>query len=492
MMTAEVTNDGTKILAQERQVTRLGESVFRTGKVSIEALDFLCATLQRMVSAYQRLDVVGSRAVATSAIRDTGNRQEFIDRVNAAIGGHVDVISGQEEARLIHLGVEARWPRLNERTLIIDVGGGSAELIVSQGGRILDAESRPLGAVRLKELFLTSDPPSSEDLRRLDQYIDEKLSPFVARHKDTRFDRAVATSSTAAALVCAINRIPRSQRDLADRLRAGTPDIKRFHDALVREGLDDRRKWVGIGPKRAEIIVGGTSVFLRALQAFGHRSLYYSAAGVRDGIIADLAARRVGRELSSLSREQRVLVEAMTKRYGTSVKHARNVATLAHQLFEGTQSLHQLPAAAGKILEAAAYLHDIVHFVSGTSHHKHSAYLVANSDLPEFQDDERMTIAALCRFHRKSTPQLRHSHFQALPPESRRVVGCLVPLLRIADSLDRSHGQKVKDVRVALRNGSVVLLVDAEDADLELWAVGEVAPAFKEIYGLNVAVQRAK
>src|SRR6185437_4575677 len=231
----------------------------------------------------------------------------------AALGTPVEIISGQEEARLIHLGVEARWARPKERTLIIDVGGGSAELIVSQYGEIVDAISRPLGAVRLKELFLTTDPPTPSDILRLDQYIEEKLAPFAKKHGATRFDRVVATSSTAAALVCAVNSIPRAQRDTADRVRASTAQIRSFYELLVKEDVNERGRWIGIGPRRAEIIVGGAAVFLRSLEAFHHHSLYYSSAGVRDGIIADLAGRRVGMELSTLSREERTVVEAMAK-----------------------------------------------------------------------------------------------------------------------------------------------------------------------------------
>jgi exopolyphosphatase / guanosine-5'-triphosphate,3'-diphosphate pyrophosphatase len=492
MMAAEVTPQETRILAEDRQVTRLGESVFQAGKVSAEALNSLCATLARMAAVYQNFDVLGVRAVATSAVRDAGNQEEFIERVSAALGTPVEIISGQEEARLIHLGVEARWPRPKERTLIIDVGGGSAELIVSQAGEIVDATSRPLGAVRLKELFLTADPPTASDLLSLDQYIEEKLAPFAAKHADSKFDRVVATSSTAAALVCAVNRIPRAQRDAADRVRASTAQIRDFYELLKKEDVNERRRWIGIGPRRAEIIVGGAAVFLRSLEAFHHHSLYYSAAGVRDGVIADLAARRVGMEASTLSREERNVIEAMAKRYGTPLKHVRKVAALSQRLFELTHSLHQLAPASGKLLEAAAYLHDIGHFVSDTSHHKHSAYLVANSDLPGFQERERLTIAALCRFHRKSMPQARHSHFQALDAESKRIVLYLTPLLRLADSLDRSHEQKVRDVQLALKNGTAVLSIAADHADLEMWAVSEVAPAFRDVYSMNITVQRMK
>jgi len=492
MMAADVSHGETHILAQDREVTRLGESVFRFGRISKEALDFLCGTLARMSSAYSRLDVIGIRAVATSAVRDAGNQEEFLQRTSNALGTKVEIISGPEEARLIHLGVEARWPRPKERTLIIDVGGGSAELIISQNGQLIDSVSKPLGAVRLTEVFLKSDPAHPEELRRLNSYIEEKLNTFWKQHGDEKFDRAVATSATAAALVCAANRIPRAKRDDADRMRASTGQIQDFFLTLAGSDLNTRRKIIGIGPKRAEIIVGGTAVFLAVLQLFGHRSLFYCAAGVRDGIIADLAAKGAGRELSQLSREQRALVESMAKRYGVSLRHARHVACLSQMIFDKLQSVHQLSPATGKLLEAAAYLHDIGHFVSGTSHHKHSAYLVANSDMPGFTDKERLTIAALCRFHRKSMPQPRHSHFQTLEADAKRTVTNLAPLLRIADALDRGHEQKIKQITSVIRDGGLNLLVESEsDPDLEIWAANEAAETFRESYSKPIAIQRA-
>ena len=182
----------------------------------------------------------------------------------------------------------------------------------------------------------------------------------------------------------------------------------------------------------------------------------------------------------------------MAGRYNVSLKHARNVSALAHRLFEILEPLHKLTPAAGKLLEAAAHLHDIGHFVSGIGHHKHSGYLVANSDMPGFTDSERLTIAALCRFHRKSMPQARHSHFQALDMESKRTVQYLAPLLRIADSLDRGHAQKVSGVSSEMKDGNLTLLVEAErDSDLEIWAANEVAQSFREIYSIPIAIARA-
>ena len=493
MMAAEVTPGTTNVLAQDREVTRLGESVFREGAISKSALDFLCATLARMSATYSRLGVVGVRAVATSAVRDARNQSEFVDRVTRALGSAVEIISGPEEARLIHLGVEAQWPRPNERTLIIDVGGGSAELIVSQNGEMVDAVSKPLGAVRLTEVFLENDPPKSEQLDRLHGYIDEKLLDFYKQHGAENFDRVIATSATAAAIVCGVNEVPRSKRELADRLSAGTAQISGLYGKLVSTNVAGRRKIAGIGPRRAEIVVAGSAVFLRALELFGHRSLYYCTAGVRDGIIADLAAQGVGHELTQLSREQREVVKGMAKRYGVTPKHAEAVARLSQRLFELLRPLHQLPPAAGKILEAAAYLHDIGHYVSGTGHHKHSAYLVEHSDMPGFNGKDRLAIAALCRFHRKSMPQTRHAHYQMLDSESRRTVMQLIPLLRIADALDRGHEQKIKDIRSISRNGSVTIVLQTEDdSGLELWAASEVAGVFQQVYGKPFRLERVK
>ncbi|MCU1292725.1 MAG: Ppx/GppA phosphatase [Bryobacterales bacterium] len=494
MMAADVVGGETKVLAEDRQVTRLGESVFRNGRISGEALDFLCATLARMSASYSRLGVIGVRAVATSAVRDAGNQEEFVQRTSNALATDVEIISGAEEARLIHLGVEARWHRPKERTLIIDVGGGSAELIVSQNGQLIDAVSKPLGAVRLTELFLQSDPPKADELHRLNAYIDEKLQPFHKVHGAEKFARTIATSATAAAIVSAVNGIARTKRDQADRQSARIGQVRDLFSTLVKSDVATRRKIPGIGPRRAEIVTAGAAVFLRALELFDLKSLYYSSAGVRDGIIADLAARRVGSELSQLNNEQRTVAEDMAKKYGVSMKHIRHVGFLSHRLFQTLQPLHKLTPEAGRLLECAALLHDIGHFVSDTGHHKHSAYLVANSDLPGFTDKERLIVAALCRFHRKSMPQPRHSHYQALDAQSKRLVMSLTPLLRLADSLDRGHALRVKDLSGGLRDGTVVLQVQAEDdVDLEVWAANQAAAkVFREIYQAPLVVQRFK
>jgi exopolyphosphatase/guanosine-5'-triphosphate,3'-diphosphate pyrophosphatase len=482
-----------RILASERQVTRLGASVFRSGRISQDALDSICGVLGSMAQIYKRLDVIAVRAVATAAVRDASNQQEFIARASASLGTEVEIISGQEEARLIHLGVKTRWPHPKERFLIIDIGGGSAEIMLSENERMGKAFSKPLGALRLQELFLRNDPPKPAELHRLDEYIQERIGSAIRRIEAAHIDRVVGTSATASAVVCAVNRIPRTRREESDRKRATTAQIRKLYRDVSVLDVAARQKITGIGPRRAEIIIPGTAVLLRVLEALSMPSLFYSAAGVRDGIIADLTTRGIDRGFSQLSVDQRNVVEETAEHYGVSLRHARKVARLANDLFAGFQSVHRLPPHYGRLLEAAAYLHDSGHYVSDTRHHKHSYYLVANSDLPGFTLNERELIANLCRYHRKALPAPEHDNLQLLDVEGRRGVNYLIPLLRLADSLDRGKHQRIRSLECRPRETDFLITLNVPhdtDIDLEVWAAERLSDVFRQIYGKPVTITR--
>ncbi|MFN7933291.1 MAG: Ppx/GppA phosphatase family protein [Bryobacteraceae bacterium] len=485
MLAAEVrTGAPMEVLAADRQVIRLGESVFRDGRLSAAAIDGLCAVLARWADLLHGYDVSAMRVVATSAVRDAANREEFSRRAAAAIGAPVEIISGLEEARLIHLGVISRLAKPKESILIVDVGGGSAEIIHSDRGECRDAFSKPLGAVRLNEVFLKSDPPSSVELHRMDQYISGKLAPCLERMGRRKLAHAIGTSATAAAIVCAVHRIPRAKREQAAGRRVTLQQVRRLYKEAVKRDVEARRKLPGVGPRRAEILIPGVAVFLRILESFGIASFEYSPSGVRDGVVADLAARGAGRERAMLDRDQRRVVEQMARKYGVEVSHARQVAAVARRLFELLEPLHKLPPQTGVLLEAAAYLHDTGHFIGNTSHHRHSAYIVANSGMPGFTDRERELISGLCRFHRKSMPGPKHEQYQALPPQDQQTLLLLLPLLRLADSLDRSHSQEVEAVDCTVRANSVLVRVESKTgADLDLWAAERAGDSFRQVYG---------
>lgn len=487
-------NTAPRILASERQVTRLGASVFQNGRISAEAMDFLCNVLSGMSAQYRKLQIDAVRAVATSAVRDASNQQEFLNRTSAAIGTKVEIISGQEEARLIHLGVQSRWPQPKKRVLMIDIGGGSAEMILSNDQHIEYAASKQLGALRLNEVFLKIDPPRPLDVHRMEEYVDQRIGSTVRRIARAigpgTIEYGIGTSATASAIVCAVNRIPRQRRDEADTLRASTSAIRKLYSDLKISTLADRQKIVGIGPRRAEIITAGCCVMLRILEALRLPALYYSAAGVRDGIIADFAERGGLRESLQLAPDRRTTIEDLAQRYLVPIKHARRTASLTVELFQAFAPLHTLPAPFAALVEAAGYLHDIGHFVSDTRHHKHSYYLVANSDMPGFQEREREIIANLCRYHRKASPVPEHMNWQVLSVDERKAVNFLIPILRIADSIDRSRDQRVQSVKCTVRETDVLLeLGSSKDIDLEVWATERMSDVFRAAYGRSLTVK---
>jgi exopolyphosphatase/guanosine-5'-triphosphate,3'-diphosphate pyrophosphatase len=303
----------------------------------------------------------------------------------------------------------------------------------------------------------------------------------------------VATSASASALLSAVHRITRAKRDQADRLRATTAQVRRVFKDITQKTLEERRKVTGIGPRRAEIIVPGVAVFLTILELLNLPAIHYCAAGLRDGLVADLAQRRVGRELARMTREQRAVVETLGRRFGADLRHARKLAEFGRGLFASLEPLHCLPPYYGKLLEAACYLYDIGHYISDISHHKHSQYIIANADLAGFTNSERQLIGQLCRYHRKAMPNQRHADFQSLGLDNRRALLLLIPLLRLVDGLDRSREQRVESVTCDLSGPDVLLRLRSNmDTDLEQWAVERVAEPFRQVYQRGLAVTVSK
>ena len=483
-----------ELLAEDRDVTRLGESVFRDGQVSAPAMDRTVRVLQRMAETLRSSEVLGFRAVATSAIRDARNQEEFLQHCQLVLGGvRPEIVSGAEEARLIHLGVQARWPEDEDR-LIIDIGGGSAEIIESRGGKIVGALSKPLGAVRLTNMFFEADPPTRRSLENFSQYVREKIAPLSNQIRFETSDRVVATAATAATVARVILGLSSlEEADGADRLSLTTADTRELFDRLAQLDLRGRQAITGIGPRRAEIILAGAGVLTLILESLGVERWFYCSAGVRDGVISDLATRGELLNRPTLDADQRETVGRMAERYGVSLRHAESVAESAAKLFDDLQELHGLDPDYVRLLQAAAYLHDTGHFVSSTRHHRHSHYLVANADLPGFDSGARNFIAALCRYHRKNMPKSSQDEFARLSGQQQDALLRLIPLLRIADSLDRSHRQVVRSVKAEVSPQEVALEVLAEgDAALEHWAVKQHKDLFKEIYGKEFRIKESE
>ena len=290
-----------KTLYEDREVTRLGESVFQGGMISPEAMADTVKTLKRFHKAVQTHVVDTVRVVATSAVRDARNADAFREWVRSSTGWEVEVISGLEEGRLIHLGVVTYEPGAKGKVMLIDLGGGSCEVTVSDGGRVREMVSLPLGAVRLQQEFLTQDPPAKEDIGRLRQYIERELRRGEKKLGKPQIGMVIATSGTAAALaeasVAVEAKVPLKKAGAkampknfvrVKALEATSEQVRRLADKLLKMTNEERAAVPGIGPKRAEIIVGGAQVYASILERFGLKGFRYSSLGLRDGMLAQM------------------------------------------------------------------------------------------------------------------------------------------------------------------------------------------------------------
>ncbi len=456
-------------LHQERDPVRPGEGVFRTGFISREVTDRILSTLRRYGALCRRFGA-RVRAVATSAVREAKNRDEIIRRARHEAGLNLEVVSGREEARLICLGIlYGKSPRA--RSLCIDVGGGSTEVASAVGERPTNLWSISLGAVRLTELFDGSGDIASQQLTLMREYAREAIGDRLPRATTGFSPHALGSSGTIRAMVSFASDDGTS---CVSRQR-----LTRAVDELIQIGTEGRRKF--FEPRRADIIVAG-AVILEALALhLGLESITVVDRGLRDGILIDLMRRR------SPSRSDRSMLEAaeaLGKRFQFDEGHGRQVARIALALFDDLPTVHKVPSSARPFLEVAALLHDIGNAVSYNRHHRHTYYLVNNADLPGLADREREMVACIARFHRRNLPDAGHPDLKNLTRAEAELVRRLSTLLRVADSLDRSHHQPIQKVTARAARGTVTVRLRARaHVDLELWDVEHEASTFEQVFG---------
>jgi exopolyphosphatase/guanosine-5'-triphosphate,3'-diphosphate pyrophosphatase len=470
--------DGTlETLHQERDPVRPGEGVFSTGIIPRAVADRLVATLRRYAALCRRHHA-HVRAVATSAVREARNRDEIVSRVRSEAGLVLEVISGKEEARIICLGVLHGKPP-SERSLVVDIGGGSTEVATAVGEEPIDLWSVALGAVRVTELFDATGRIGKKQLRLMRGFADEAIEETLPG-RGALGRTAMGSSGTINALVA-----------YAAAEGTGHATLKQISDTvdeLADLSLDEKRQL--FEGRRADIIAGGAVVLEALMRHLGLRTVTRTDRGLRDGVLVDVM-RRAARGYDGSLAETAV---AMGRRFYFDEKHGRQVARLALRLFDDLAALHRLPAAARPLLEVAALLHDVGNAVSYQRHHKHTYYLIHNADLPGLADRERLLAALIARFHRRSPPEAGHELLEGLSKAELALVRKASILLRVADSLDRSHHQPVHDVRAVAGPAAVTVRVRARGAvDLELWDAQHEAALFRRVLGrrLDLIVTRA-
>ena len=482
-----------EVLARERMPVRLGSGGEDMRRLRPDAIDRAVAALVecRHIADAHDAEVV---AVATSAVREADNQGDFLRRAHSEAGVTVQVVSGMEEARLIHLGAMSAVPIAGRPHVVIDIGGGSTEVIVGNGTAPALARSLKLGHIRLTDRFFPSGRISEGAVKACRRHIRSFLAPVAHDAHETGFEVAVGCSGTIASLayVCAARR--------GEPLRSATNAIIEYSelkdvvaDLMTRPRPEDRLSVPGLDPARSDVIVAGAVLLRQLFTALGIESMVVSTGALREGLLLDRFNRRDRSRddgLHHLNDLRRSSVLALARSYHEDLIHAEHATDLALELFDETRTAHGLGIADSELLEAAGLLHNIGRFVAHSSHHKHSYYLIRHSErLSGFTENELELIALVARYHRKREPAASHTEYTALNKADRYRVRVLAGLLRVGIALDRTYRRAVQQVHASVDDSSITIDVEVaggDDVDIELFTARRNAGLLEGSLGRRV------
>ncbi|HWB19989.1 MAG TPA: Ppx/GppA phosphatase family protein [Phycisphaerales bacterium] len=509
LIVAEAKPDGVyRLLDDEKEMTRLGRGLSSCGVLTRAAMETSVQAIARMKQIAQGYDVDVVRAVATAAVRSAANRNEFLAMVRERAGVHLDVISPHEEARLAFLSVSHAFDLRGTTTAVVDIGGGSTEVVLSAGGVVQSVHSVPMGAVTLTELFSLGERISDKTLKRVRSHLKKMLKQHL--DKPTLVPQFIigtgGTFTTLAAMAIAHDRDERKGDDRPVSVRGfemHRSDVKHYFETLRGMDAKGRLRVPGVSAERADILAAGILIAERVMKLLSANTLRIHDRGIRDGLLLSMmgqifptAAGAGDQHATQLDRMASVRRFAATCNYERA--HSEHVAMLAMSVFD--QLEHTMAKGLEDVkrddlrdmLHAAAVLHDVGYAINYSKHHKHSYHLIIHSDLPGFTHRQLAVIANVARYHRRAAPKMRHENFRNLPAKDREIVRRLSAILRIVDGLDRSHAQAVTKLEVRLRKGAAWFIATAEnEPSVDLWGAARKSELFHEAFNLEARIEWA-
>lgn len=508
MVIAEATTVGSfDVVDREREVVQIGRGSFEGARLRRDAVQRTVDALARYVKLARSHGADRIVCTATAAVREARNGGEFLQLARQAAGVAPRVIPAEEEGRLIYLGVKAALQLPAGPSLVVDIGGGSVQMVVGDRDKLALATTAPLGALRLTEHFLAGDPPTRGEIQRLRRHIRKSAREPLARVAEREPGQVYGSSGTIHALAQAIHwEAHGAAIEQMNGHRLDRDALERLTRRLVRMPLAQRERLPGLDARRAEIILPGALVLLHVLDAVDAAELTVSDFGVREGLVTDYVTFHAD-EISRLAPIEDVRLRsvlALLDRFKSDGPHARHVAKLALALFDGLRAEHRLGDDLRDLLHYAALLHDVGSAIGFDSHAEHSAYIVRHGNLRGLSAAEVKLVSLVARYHSKAAPRKRDEEFSALGKSGRRDVRWLSAILRVAEGLDRSHYQLIRGLRVARRGARWAVLVAARrDARLELWAARQRVDLLARMLGtrrepatvsvrLDPAVEKAK
>ena len=488
-------NHSYSILSRQKQQVRLGEGEFKGEEILSEATQRLVIVCKQFTQLARTFDTDEFVAVATSAMREAANQQEILHLLRQEARLDVRVISGQEEARLIYLGV-SRGIHLGDRqALFIDIGGGSTEIAIGGEQNYQYLDSFRLGAIRLSNLYMSDQvtgPVSHGQYKKIQQHIKDTIIQSVRKIREQNTGLAIGSSGTITNLFEIAQKTLHQNGSSGDAVLS-FKDLRKVVDLLCAAPLEHRRKIPGINPERADIIIPGAAILDTFMRELSLDAITITNRGLQDGLLVDYCSRMDAFPLlGELSSRQRSILQ-LGRSCGINEVHARTVTCLVLELFDSAKELklHPFGDHERELLEYATFLHDIGSFISYTNHHEHSYYIIKNSELPGFDRKEISFMANIARFHRKKTPKKKDPEILKLDEQERDTLGVLTTFIRLGESLDRSHTALVQHVGFSgLNKNSVILdVVTRGDCQLEIWGVEAEKKAFERIFSKKLSIQ---
>ncbi len=482
------------VIDRAKEMIRIGDGSLTTKMLSDAAMKQGLETLTRFRKLAEQRGVETHHiiAFATSAIREAKNGGVYMEMISQRVGIQTRIISGDEEARLIYLAIRQAIDIGKRKAFMIDVGGGSVELMIGDSETLYLEESKKLGVARMYERFIKHDPPIEKECNDLTAFFIEQLTPFATQAKSIGYDLAIASSGTAENIA---SMIFFQENGLAfESLNANAFSRKSFqklYERLLPMKSSERKTIAGLDPKRTDLIIPGLILFDVVFRLFNLKEIIISTFALREGMVIDYLSKHIEefRLIYAIPDVRRRSVIELARRCHWDEMRSKHIANLALQLFDELQPLHGLTAHERELLEYAALLHNIGYFISPSNHHKHSQYIILNGDLRGFNNDEIQVIAHIARYHRKSPPKPEHTTFQALSSRQKQVVKFCAAILRIANALDRTHRQNVRNVKAKISTRKIELrLTITSDAEIEIWAVSRVKDLFEEVFERTLVV----
>ena len=482
-----------EIVDREKEMVRLGAGGLDGKKMTPESMNAALQALskfQRLATSHQVDEIL---AVATSATREAENGGAFLKAIERKTGIRARLITGTEEARLIHLaavyGVDTPKP-----AVVIDIGGGSVEITRGSGREVEFARSFKMGVIRLTERFVDSDPISSRDERKMVEFISEQADRYLETIVEAGFDRVIGTSGTILSLGTVATAIDRGVAPSEVRnLRVPAKSLRRLRKSAVDMDLEERMHLPGQDPRRADLMVAGAILLDTLLRRLGAEEITLCDLALREGVLLDYIhghRKHIARVDRYPDVRRRSVIE-LAERCSWESEHSRQVAAVALTMLDFTKRIHGLGDREREWLEYAGFLHDIGNHISYEKHHRHSYYLIKNGDLRGFEPDEIEIMALVTRYHRRATPKDHHLGQQDLSKEHRRTVEILSAFLRLAETLDRSRHGVVRGIEMRERLGEIRIKVQAVgDAELEVWAAHKQARALEEALDRKIRIEK--